>query len=174
MIEVEIRAFLTKERFDGLLTFFRKEGTLVKADEQETYYFDCDQDLRIQKNNSGAKIWLKAGNIHDEMREEIEIPCAKEQFPTLEHLFSLLGYAVEVKFFRERNQFDWKGITVCLDYTKGFGHIIELEKLSTEDHQEAALDELKQKLSELNVEHTPREEFQKKYEFYRKNWKSLI
>ena len=54
-IEVEIRSFLTKDRFDKLLEFFKLNAKLDKEDYQETYYFDCEQDLRIQKNNLGCK-----------------------------------------------------------------------------------------------------------------------
>ena len=50
-IEVEIRSFVAKEKYEGLLEFFKKEGELVSEDYQETYYFGTDEDLRIQKNN---------------------------------------------------------------------------------------------------------------------------
>ena len=50
-IETEIRSFITKEKFEELLDFFKKNASLVKEDYQETFYFDCDEDLRIQRNN---------------------------------------------------------------------------------------------------------------------------
>ncbi|MFZ5364981.1 MAG: hypothetical protein ACOZBH_02145 [Patescibacteria group bacterium] len=55
-IEVEIRSFISKEQYDRLLEFFKQNAELVKKDYQETFYFDCDQDLRIQKNNFFSKI----------------------------------------------------------------------------------------------------------------------
>ncbi|MBU3904722.1 MAG: CYTH domain-containing protein [Nanoarchaeota archaeon] len=172
-IEVEIRSFITKEQFENLLEFFKTNATLDKTDYQETYYFDCEQDLRIQKNNSGCKVWLKEGKIHDDHRKEIEIRLEGKDFEKLEDLFKSLGHGVQVKWFRERNQFDWNGIKVCLDYTKGYGYIIELEKMASEDNKQEILLELKQRLKELNVLETPKEEFKTKFDYYTNNWKSL-
>lgn len=173
MLEVEIRAFLTKEEFDKLMKFFKENAVLEKEDYQETYYFDCKEDLRIQKNNAGAKVWLKKGKIHDDSREEIEVRFSGDDFDKLEKLIKSLGHGVEVKWFRERNQFDWGGIKVCLDYTKGYGYIIELGKLVSEDQKEKTVKLLREKLKELNIEETSKEEFEKKFKHYLENWKDL-
>jgi 8-oxo-dGTP diphosphatase len=173
-IEVEIRSFISKEKYEELLDFFSKNSKFIKEDFQETHYFNCEQDLRIQKNNKGSKIWLKKGKIHDDAREEIEIFTKDESFEDLGKLFNALGHDVEIKWLRKRNQFDWNGIKVCIDYTKGYGYIIELEKMSDEENKEDALNELKQKLNELNIPLTPKEEFDKKYNYYKENWRKLI
>jgi len=55
-IEVEIRTFLTEERYKEIIEFFRREGNFINEDNQTTYYFDCGQDLRIQKNDFFSKI----------------------------------------------------------------------------------------------------------------------
>ncbi len=172
-IEVELRSFITKEKFEELLKFFSENSKLTKKDYQETFYFDHKEDLRIQKNNSYSKIWLKKGKLHDDAREEIEIKFNKEEFEKLEKLFNALGNNVKIKWFRERNQFDWNGIKVCLDYTKGYGHIIELERLSNEHEKLKNIELLKQKFKELDLEITPKEEFENKFNYYEKNWKTL-
>lgn len=69
---------------------------------------------------------------------------------------------------------DWNGITVCLDFAKGYGYIIELEKMSDEENKENVLRELKQKLSDLDIEETSKEIFNEKYNFYKENWRNLI
>ena len=173
-IEAELRSFISEEQFNKLLDFFKQNAELEKQDSQKTYYFDCEEDLRIQKSDSHSKVWLKKGNIHDNSREEIEIKFPKEKFEQLEKLFLFLGMNIQIKWFRKRNQFNWNGIKVCLDYTKGYGHIIELEKLCSEEEQEKILQELKTKFKELNIEITPREEFEKKFNYYKENWKQLI
>jgi predicted adenylyl cyclase CyaB len=173
-LEIEIRAFISKEKYEELLEFFNKNSKFIKEDSQETHYFDCEQDLRIQKNNKGSKIWLKKGKIHDDAREEIEIYTENENFDKLGKLFNGLGHNIEIKWLRKRNQFDWNGIKVCIDYTKGYGHIIELEKLGSEENKEKILLELKDKLNELNIPLTPREEFDERYNYYKENWRRLI
>ncbi len=173
-LEIEIRAFISKEKYEELLKFFNENSKFIKEDLQETHYFDCKQDLRIQKNNKGSKIWLKKGKIHDDAREEIEIYTKNENFEDLGKLFNELGHNIEIKWLRKRNEFEWGGIKVCIDYTNGYGYIIELEKLGSEEDKETILEELKEKLKELNIPLTPKEEFEERYNYYKENWRRLI
>ncbi len=172
-IEVEIKSLITKEKYEELLKFFERNATLTKEDYQETFYFDENSNLRIQRGTSSAKLWHKSGNVHDEFMEEIEIETKRDDFEKLEKFLNKLGHNVKIKWFRKRKQFDWKGIEVCLDYTKGYGYIIEIEIMSSEEEKEKNLAILKQKFGELNIEITPKEEFKKKYENYIKNWEEL-
>ena len=172
-IEVEIRSFISKEEYEKLLKFFKEKSKLIKEDYQESFYFDCDQDLRIQKNNFYSKVWMKKGKLHDDSREEIEIRFDKDDFEKLEKLFVSLGFNIEIKWLRKRLEFEWEDIVVCLDDTKGYGYIIELEKMSSEENKEEELKSLKQKLESLNIEITPKKEFEDKFDYYKKNWKSL-
>ena len=173
-IEVEIRSFISKEQYEQLLAYFKKEGESLGEDYQETYYFDTEEDLRIQKNNSFSKIWMKKGKLHDDHREEIEIRFDKNDFEKLERLFLNMGIGVQIKWFRTRNTFRWQGISVMVDYTKGYGYIIELEKMTTQEDKDKTLELLKEKLKTLNIPLTPKEEFQKKYEYYKTNWRDLV
>jgi len=173
MIEAEIRSFVSRDQFKSLLDFMNGKAKLVKDDYQETFYFSGDADLRIQRSNIYAKMWLKGGKLHDEAREEIEIKVPREDFEKLERLFTSIGFEVIIKWFRERKQFDWKGIKVCLDYTRGYGWIIELEKLTTDANRENALVELKEAMAELGVEITPKAEFDQAFANYKQNWKTL-
>lgn len=173
-IEVEIQNFITKEKYEELLEFFKQNAELEKEDFQETSYFDENSNLRIQRNNNGAKFWHKSGNVHDEFMEEIEIYTKRENFENMEKFLNKLGHSVKIKWLRNRIQFNWNGIKVCLDFTKGYGYIIELEKMSDEENKERILQELKQKLSELGIEETPKEIFNEKYNYYKNHWRELI
>ena len=173
-IEAEVRSFLTEEKYHELLTFFAKEGEFLNEDYQETYYFDAKEDLRIQKNNFYSKIWMKKGKIHDEAREELEIQFPKEDFQKLEKLFTTLGFTVQIKWLRTRHTFLWKGITACVDFTKGYGYILELEKMTSEENKEITLQLLKQELAALSIPLTSKEDFEKKYVYYKEHWKELI
>ena len=117
---------------------------------------------------------MKRGKIHDEWREEIEVKFPREDFEKLEKMFSLLGLKVRIKWFRNRYEFDWNGIAVSLDYTKGYGYIIELERMCSEDERERILEMLKQKLKQLDIPLTPKEEFDKKFKYYEENWSKLV
>ena len=173
-IEVEIRSFISKDKYEQLIDFFKTNGQLLKDDTQETFYFSGEQDLRIQRNNFYAKVWLKKGKLHDAHREENEIHVERKDFEMLEQLFLTLGYTVSIKWFRHRIEFLWEGITVCLDYTKGYGYIIELEKMCTSEEQEREYELLLEKLQGLGIVLTPKEEFDRRFRDYKENWKRLI
>ncbi|MFC1752924.1 CYTH domain-containing protein [Thermoproteota archaeon] len=173
-IEVEVRSFISKEKYEQLLVWMKENAEFLSDDEQITYYFDCEEDLRIQQNRYLSKVILKKGKMYDEHREEHELEFERERFADLEKFFLALGYGVEIKWFRVRNNFKWKGIDVAVDYTKGYGHVLEMEKMSTEEEKSQVLEELKQKTKELGVELTPKEKLLESYEFYRKNWKDLV
>ena len=89
-IEVEIRSFISKEQYEELLDFFKKVAKLIKEDYQETFYFDSDKDLRIQKNNLFSKIWFKKGEMHDDWREEVEVKFDRDDFEKLEEVLVLM------------------------------------------------------------------------------------
>src|SRR3989338_6573869 len=143
-IEVEIRSFISKDKYEQLIDFFNTNGQLLKDDTQETFYFSGEQDLRIQRNNFYAKVWLKKGKLHDAQREEIEIHVERNDFEMLEQLFLTLGYT------------------------------IELEKMCTSEEQEREYEVLLQKLNDLGVVLTPKEEFDVKFKYYKENWKRLV
>jgi predicted adenylyl cyclase CyaB len=172
-IEVEVRSFISEDQYNKLLEFMQKNAKLIKKDNQITYYFSGDNDLRIQKNDFFSKIWLKSGNIHDPHRKEVEVKLDKEKFEQLEKLFLSLGYNIDIKWFRKRNLFDWNNISVAIDHTKGYGYIIELEKMSNEQEKEQVYEFLKNKLKELNINLTPKQDFDKKFNYYKENWKEL-
>lgn len=173
-IEVEIRSFITQEKYEELLEFFKKEGEFVEEDYQETYYFDCPQDLRIQRNNNFSKIWFKKGELHDDFREELEIKFDRNDFEKLEQLFLALGFKVEIKWFRKRYIFKWQGVDVMIDYTKGYGYIIELEQKAIGENREIVLANLKEKLNTFNIPLTPKEEFEQRFQYYKEHWSELM
>jgi predicted adenylyl cyclase CyaB len=174
MIEVEIRSFVSDKKFHELLDFFGKRGKKISEDTQETHYFDSKEDLRIQKNNFHSKIWLKKGKLHDEQREEIEIKFDRDDFERLGKTFEAAGLKVQIKWFRTRHTFEWEGISVMLDHTRGYGFILELEKMSDESQKDETLKLLKSKMESLGIAQTPKAEFDQKFKFYKENWKSLV
>src|SRR3989344_3564732 len=173
-VEVELRSFISKEKYLELLNFFKNLNLPFTKDFHETYYFDTKEHLRIYRTNSEAVLLFKKGKIHDEIKEEISIKFKREEFEDLEKLFLHLGLKIQAKWFRKRIEFKWNDINVCLDDTKGYGYILELEKISDELNKNKDLKILNKRLKELGIDLTPRDEFDKKYENYLKNWQTLI
>ncbi|MDP3728556.1 MAG: CYTH domain-containing protein [bacterium] len=172
-IEVELRTFLTAEKYKELLELFQKNASFIATEKQETHYLNTNEDLRIQKNDFFAKVWLKKGKLHDEAREEIEIHFQKEDFPKIEKIFTIIGLTPKIKWYRTRTTFAWEGISVMIDDTKGYGYILELEKMSTEENKEKDILFLKEKLEQLNIPLSNKEEFEQKFKDYEQNWEAL-
>ncbi len=172
-VEVELRSLISKEKYNELLNFLKSLNLPFTEDFHETYYFNIKDHLRIYKTNKEVILLFKKGKIHDEIKEEIEIKFKKDEFEDLEKLFLHLGLKIQAKWFRKRIEFKWNEINVCLDDTKGYGYVIELEKISDENNKDKDLEILNKRLKELNIDLTPKEELDKKYENYLKNWQNL-
>lgn len=173
-IEIEIRSFISKEKYEELLEFFNQNAEFVKVEEDETEYYAENGAVRIRQSQDSAKMVLKTGDIHDEFREEYEIPIQKKDFHLYQKMFEKLNIPKHIQWKRKKHTFDWKGVTVELGDNKGYGYIIELEELGTEENKHEILEELKQKLNELNIPLTPKEIFKEKYDYYKNNWRELI
>lgn len=174
MIEVELRSFLSQEEYNRLLGEMEEGAEKVKEDRQITYYFSSDADLRIQKNKGYAKLWLKGGEIHDRDREELEVKFDREDFEKLEKILKVLGYDVEIKWYRKRHKFDWNGFEVCIDHTPGYGRIVEIEKMCEKGEEDETHRELEEALEKLGIEPTPKEKFDEKFRHYRNNWQDIL
>ena len=172
--EAEIRSFVDDAQYASLETYFRRESEFMGEECQETHYFDTDVDLRIQCNDHFAKIWMKKGAMHDMAREEHEVRFDRAQFGAAGAIFAALGYKVKIKWFRKRLSFRWGDVTVALDDTLGYGKILELEKMTTEENQGAALADLKAKMAQLGVGITPKEDFDARFNDYARNWEKRI
>ncbi|HQA96010.1 MAG TPA: CYTH domain-containing protein [Candidatus Colwellbacteria bacterium] len=173
-IECEIRSFIDKQKYEELIEKFKKEAEFLGERDETTYYLDVPQDLRIQRNDAYAKIWLKKGKLHDDAREEIEVRFSKEDFGKMEEMLSEIGIDPEIKWFRHRNEFLWNKIRVSVDHTKGYGYILEFERIVPAEEQEAAIADLETEMLKLGVEETPKEVFNKAFEDYKKLWPSLV
>src|SRR3989338_7536182 len=125
MIEAEIRALITHEQYTKLDSILSRQAKPITEEHQETWYYDLPVDFRIQKSGAGAKIWMKEGKMHADARKEYEVQLKKDDFGTCTKMFEKLGFKIKVKWLRHRKMFSWKGITVCLDNSKGYGQVIE-------------------------------------------------
>ena len=174
MIEIELRSFITEDKYRELLNFFRKNGKFMNKENQITHYLDDKGNLRIQKNDKFSKVWLKLGGLHAIEHKEMEAKFPRESFEELEKIFTLSGKPTRIKWVRSRHTFKWDGVNVMLDFTKGYGHIIELEIISNPKAKVKAMVKLKGLMEKLNIRPTSKKEFDQKYRHYRKNWRKLI
>jgi len=174
-IEIEARSFLTRNEYNKLQKILRKEAKFIDSIKEETVYFEAkNKDLRLRRDEKEAYLILKEGKIHDDSREEIEVRIKRDDFGKIEKIFKKLGYKDKIRWFRKRIIFKLGEIKVLLDDTKGYGLILELEKIGTIREKEKIHKYLEQKIKSLGVKITSREVFEKKFRYYKNNWRRIL
>jgi len=174
-IEIEVRSFITKKEYEKLQRILKKEAKFIDSIEEETVYFEAkNKDLRLRKNEKEAFLILKEGKIHDDSREEIEVRIKRDDFSKIEKIFKRLGYRDKIRWFRKRMVFESGGIKILLDDTKGYGLILELEKIGTAKEKEKIHKYLEQKIKSLGIKITSRKVFEKKFKYYKNNWRKIL
>ena len=144
------------------------------SDNQVTYTLNDRNSVRIQKNGSHSKLWIKIGKgQHDPIHEEIEIRFGRKDFDTLARAMEIMGFPPLIKWFRKRTTFKWQGVSAMVDSTRGYGYILELEKICERPGRAKALDSLRNKMDSLGIDVTTKDEFDRKFANYRDNWKRL-
>ena len=172
--EVEVRNFISNSQYKNLIKRLKKIAKFKGEINEETIYCGSEK-LRVRKDDKASFLILKSGKIHQDFRREIEIKFQKEDFEKMKELLERIGFSVKAIWLRKRLVCDWNGTKVFLDDTKGYGKIIELEKIVNEKSKERAFSDLKEKLLILGIKKiTPKKVFDKKFKDYLKNWKKLI
>lgn len=89
----------------------------------------------------------------------------------LDALVRKAGYAYQAKWSREREEYRYKGVNVCVDRNAGYGYLAEFEKI-VQDEAEADLvrAELDTLMAELGVEELPQDRLARMFSFYNQNW----
>lgn len=173
-IEVEVRAFVSEAEFNRLKNFFDKNAKFLNRHKDETIYFDKDGKVRLRKETRRSYFICKSGKIHDKHREEFEIDINKSDFVSGQKMLEALNKPPIVKWQRERLVWQYQGIKVCLDKTKGYGRLFELEVLVSPKEEEGAYNKILKIFKKLKITPTPKEKIQKHYNYYLKNWRKLI
>ncbi|MFA7170862.1 MAG: class IV adenylate cyclase [Candidatus Paceibacterota bacterium] len=174
-IEVEVRSFVDEGQFENIKNILDRDYEFVKELKETTVYFSGEKDLRMRKNETEAFVILKEGKIHDDFRKEFEVRIDKDDFGNMAELFQGLGYEIEIEWQRNRLEYKNADMKVLLDDTKGYGKILELEKMVEEGNEDKAHSLLAEEISKFGIAKiTSKEEFNEKFEYYKQNWKILI
>lgn len=81
------------------------------------------------------------------------------------------GYHYQAKWSREREEYQYKGVTVCIDKNAGYGYLAEFEKVVDDSLMLAETRvELEALMAELNVAELSQERLARMFDFYNQNW----
>lgn len=174
-IEVEARSFISDEQYGNIKNILDRDFEFIKELWETTIYFSGEKDLRMRKNGTEAFIILKEGKIHDDFRKEFEVKIDKDDFDDMIGVFRSLGHEIEIEWQRNRLEYKKADAKILLDDTKGYGKILEIERMAESGEEEKVYDALMKEMEKFGIaEITSKEEFNKRFEYYKQNWQQLI
>lgn len=134
-----------------------------------------DFSIRTRQRDAEVLLVIKAAldggtSANTVSRLEFEEPVALD-LETLDNLLLAAGYEYQAKWSREREEYSYKGATVCIDKNAGYGHLAEFEKIVQQGESFViARAELEALMAELGVTELPQERLARMFTHYNANW----
>lgn len=155
-IELELRAEVSLDQFNGLLTDLNKKQKLLSHTKRLSVMFlgvidRVNFDIRVRASSDGEiELVVKKGDYHAHNRVESSQKLKKDQFIGIVKIFSLFGFQAKVTE-RENFVFDL-GNDITMVLVKA-GHIayVEIEKMSHEKNMDENKAELLSVINDFNL-----------------------
>lgn len=81
------------------------------------------------------------------------------------------GFNYQAKWSREREEYAYKGLMVCMDRNAGYGYLAEFERIvDDEDSARMAREEIEQVMAELGVAELPQDRLERMFAYYNAHW----
>lgn len=131
--------------------------------------------IRSRQRNDEVLLVVKASvddgsSANTVSRLEFEEPVSL----TLGELDALVldaGFEYEAKWSREREEYAYKGVNVCIDKNAGYGYLAEFEKIVPHDGEIGSVrSELDALMSELGVSELPQDRLERMFAHYNEFW----
>lgn len=89
----------------------------------------------------------------------------------LDNLVVSAGFTYQAKWSRDREEYTYKGINVCIDRNAGYGYLAEFEKVITdESYIESARAEIDALMTELGVTELSQDRLERMFTHYNARW----
>lgn len=170
-IEVEARALVTEKEYNNLFKKLKKETKYLKEIRDETIYFNEEGNVRLRRDDEQSYLIIKAGKLHARYREEKEFVFPKKEFGRLKEVVEELGHKPAYMWQRKRKIFSWGNTKICLDDTKDYDRILELEELTDAKGKHKAYETLKEKMKKLGFAPASEKKMRQKFNEYKRKWK---
>jgi predicted adenylyl cyclase CyaB len=99
---------------------------------------------------------------------EKEMPLSLE---ALDQLLLDAGCTYQAKWSRDRKEYQYQDIVVCIDRNAGYGYLAELEKIVHNDEEaETVKGDLRGIMQALEIEELSQERLERMFAFYNEHW----
>ena len=157
MLEIEKRGFLTEEKYNSLLDYFKKNSQFLGADDKYVvYYIYKDKLLKAVNNISkrNAKISLKMNKIGEgSVFPETEVKFSKNDYEKIKFILDTVTNPEKVmKGIQKRKNFIYKECEFAIKWSEEWGYHFEMEIIvNSEKEVQRAEDKLEELSKELNI-----------------------
>ncbi len=132
--------------------------------------------VRTRKLNEDVLLVIKASVDDSTSSNGISRMEFEEKLPlTLDELDEILlqsGFEYQAKWSREREEYKFKDINICLDKNAGYGYVAEFEKIIDNiDTIEDSKREIKNIMREMQVEELAQDRLERMFAHYNENWR---
>lgn len=132
-IEVEIRGFLTENKYRNLGKYLDENAKSKTIDDRETVFFmipGATLKIARQLQKNTAKIALKTGQISKGGQKEYEIEIKPDAFEEAVDLFKELGFKDIQRTSQKRVDYKYRNwCEISLKWSKDWGYHFEIEKV---------------------------------------------
>lgn len=109
-----------------------------------------------------------SANTVSRMEFEEPVPVSLAE---LDALVEEAWFVCQAKWSREREEYAYKGATVCLDRNAGYGYLAEFEKMADDENiLPAVRSELETLMAELGVQELPQDRLERMFAHYNEHW----
>ncbi len=153
---------------------YLEEGKLRRLDSVVDRAHDIS--LRTRLADKSVLIVIKAtvddsSSANGIARWEFESKMVGLTIEDLDQFVLDAGYVYQAKWSRERREFTYNGISVCLDKNAGYGFLAEFELLVDDpDCIPDAKKKIRSNMRELGVEELPQDLLERMFNYYNANW----
>lgn len=133
--------------------------------------------VRTREINGEVRIVIKASvddttSSNGTARIEFEQETPDLTLEQLDQLVQDAGFEYQAKWSRAREEYKLPGATLALDKNAGYGYVAEFERVINDPAQaDTAKAELRNLMSQLEVEELSQDRLERMFEHYNKNWR---
>ena len=104
-------------------------------------------------------------------RKEFEVKISNLSLEELDGLVLKSGFEYQAKWSRERTEYKYLGVNSTIDKNAGYGYLAEFEKVVDEETEvPKAKSQLKQLLTELDLQELPQDRLERMFAYYNAHW----
>lgn len=132
--------------------------------------------VRTRQANSTVIFVVKASiddttSSNGTARIEFETEMPAFSLGDLDRLLLDAGCTYQAKWSRDRREYSFQGITVCIDKNAGYGYVVELEKVVTDGTSaEQVKHDLRTLMETLNIQELSQDRLERMFAYYNEHW----